>query len=96
MSLNAAVIGLGSFGSRHIRTIQKLGLGKVSAIVTRKKSNRLVPDAAIYRTALEQTGIAADETLFIDDNRPNTDAAERVGIHAWHLAAPTTIHDLFE
>ncbi len=53
MSLNAAVIGLGSFGSRHIRTIQKLGLGKVSAIVTRKKSNRLVPDAAIYRTAEE-------------------------------------------
>ena len=54
------------------------------------------PDPAIYRTALEQAGIAADETLFIDDNRPNTDAAERVGIHAWHLAAPTTIHDLFE
>ena len=54
------------------------------------------PDPAIYRTALEQAGITADETLFIDDNRPNTDAAERVGIHAWHLVAPTTIHDLFE
>ena len=61
MSLNAAVIGLGSFGSRHIRTIQKLGLGKVSAIVTRKKIEELCNvtryKATLYIKKLIKNGV---------------------------------------
>ena len=34
-----------------------------------------------FRTLLEQTGIVADETLFIDDYEKNVKNAEAVGIH---------------
>ena len=34
-----------------------------------------------FRTVLEQTGIVADETLFIDDYEKNVKNAEKVGIH---------------
>lgn len=51
MGLRIAVVGLGSFGAKHIKTIERLGLGKVTAVVSRKKSNRIVPDAAVYETA---------------------------------------------
>lgn len=54
------------------------------------------PDEAIYRAVLEQTGIDPVHTLFIDDNRPNTEGAERVGIQTVHLASPLTVLDLFE
>ncbi len=38
------------------------------------------PDPAIYRLALERFGLAADETLFIDDRPDNIAGAEGVGI----------------
>lgn len=54
------------------------------------------PDPAIYRAVLSDAGLTAAETLFIDDNQPNTDAAARVGIQVYHLRSPKTIFDLFE
>ena len=40
------------------------------------------PDRRIYEIALQQFGIAAGETLFIDDLQPNIDAARALGFHA--------------
>lgn len=54
------------------------------------------PDEAIYRAVLEQAGLGPGQTLFIDDNRPNTEGAERVGIRTVHLASPLAVLDLFE
>lgn len=54
------------------------------------------PDPQIYITALQEAGIKADDTLFIDDNKPNTDAAAKLGIHTFHLTPPHTVLDLFE
>ena len=54
------------------------------------------PEPEIYLTALRKAGIQARETLFIDDNKPNTDAAAKLGIQAFHLAAPSTVFDIFE
>ncbi len=46
---------------------------------------RLVkPDPAIFRLALARFGVAADETLFVDDNAANVAAARALGIRA-HL-----------
>lgn len=39
------------------------------------------PDARIFLKALEIEQMKADECLFIDDSKKNTDAAEKVGIH---------------
>jgi putative hydrolase of the HAD superfamily len=40
------------------------------------------PDAKIYRTALDQLGVAADDTVFIDDNADFCAAAAALGISA--------------
>jgi putative hydrolase of the HAD superfamily len=38
------------------------------------------PDPAIYRHTLAQLGVQPEETLFIDDKRPNVEAARALGI----------------
>ena len=39
------------------------------------------PDPAFFRYALNDAGIKAEETLFIDDSQTNLDSASSVGIH---------------
>ncbi|HWG22430.1 MAG TPA: HAD family phosphatase [Terracidiphilus sp.] len=51
------------------------------------------PDPAIYRHTLEQLGTPPAETLFIDDKRPNIDAARALGMPAIEF---TTIDRLRE
>lgn len=40
------------------------------------------PDPDAFAQALERMGTTAEQVLFIDDNAPNTDAAEALGIRA--------------
>lgn len=42
------------------------------------------PHRRIYEIALEQFGIEASETLFIDDLLPNIETARQIGLHAVH------------
>ncbi|MGM0531927.1 MAG: HAD family hydrolase [Bacteroidota bacterium] len=53
------------------------------------------PDPAIYHYVLNDGGIIPEETLFIDDSRPNIDTAESLGMETFHLADGITINDLF-
>lgn len=41
------------------------------------------PSEQIFSTVLQQTGIKAEETLFIDDSRANIEAARSLGIHGF-------------
>jgi len=43
------------------------------------------PNADIYHFVLQENGLMAEETLFIDDTKENTDAAEQLGIRCWNL-----------
>ncbi len=43
------------------------------------------PDPRAYGAALEGLGLRADETVFIDDLRPNVNAARRLGMHVIHF-----------
>ncbi|MDG2194223.1 MAG: HAD family phosphatase [Polaribacter sp.] len=43
------------------------------------------PDANIYKFVLEENNLKASETLFVDDLKENTDAAQKLGIQAWNL-----------
>lgn len=54
------------------------------------------PDPEIYHAVLQDARLNASETLFIDDNQPNTDAATQLGIQGYHLRRTETIFDLFE
>ncbi|CAG5067921.1 Alpha-D-glucose 1-phosphate phosphatase YihX [Dyadobacter sp. CECT 9623] len=49
------------------------------------------PDPLIYQKVLAQAGIKADETLFLDDNYDNIQAAAKLGIEVIHVQKPTTI-----
>ena len=53
MALRIAIAGLGSFGIRHVRTIKKLGLGEITAAISRRSSHRALPGVNFYRTAEE-------------------------------------------
>ncbi len=44
------------------------------------------PDPEIYRLILERLGLPAERTVFVDDGKPNTEAAEQLGMR-------TVLHD---
>lgn len=43
------------------------------------------PNTNIYEFVLYEDGLIAEECLFIDDIKENTDAANKLGIHVWNL-----------
>ena len=43
------------------------------------------PNADIFEFVLHENNLNAQETLFIDDSKINTDAAEKLGIRCWNL-----------
>ena len=44
----------------------------------------LKPDPAIYPLLLDRYGLKAEDCVFIDDSKPNVEAARDVGMHAIH------------
>jgi putative hydrolase of the HAD superfamily len=53
------------------------------------------PDPRIFHRALAQLGVAASETLFVDDRERNVNGARALGIHAIHYKdRDQTIADL--
>lgn len=47
------------------------------------------PNREIYEFVLNENGLNAEETFFIDDTKENTEAAERLGISCWNLQVGT-------
>jgi len=43
------------------------------------------PDLEIYEFVLNENNLIANETLFVDDLKENTDSASTLGIHVWNL-----------
>ena len=43
------------------------------------------PNAEIFEFVLRDNGLKSAETIFIDDSKINTDAAEKLGIRCWNL-----------
>jgi glucose-1-phosphatase len=52
------------------------------------------PDKEIYTYVLKDKGLLAEDTLFIDDNVENIEAASELGIKTVHLRSPFTIIDI--
>lgn len=51
------------------------------------------PDTAIFKMLLEDNGLKAEQTLFIDDLLSNVEAAQSLGIQTIHLDKGMTIED---
>jgi len=43
------------------------------------------PDPKIYQFVLEENNLIAENTLFVDDKKENTDSAAALGIKVWNL-----------
>lgn len=56
--------------------------GRFRDIVVSGDEKLIKPDPAIYRLALSRFGLEAPQSVFIDDNLANVEAAARLGIHA--------------
>ena len=55
------------------------------------------PQPEIYTQVLVENNLIASETLFVDDKKENTDAAERLGIQVWNLqVGQEDMVDLFD
>lgn len=55
------------------------------------------PDPEIYSHILNQHGLIAKHTLFVDDKKENTDAASALGINVWNLqVGQEDVVDLFD
>jgi putative hydrolase of the HAD superfamily len=59
--------------------------------------HEMKPHPAIYRAAVEISGFAAGQTLFIDDKQENCDAAVSQGMNAIRFDSPTQLtHELLQ
>ena len=47
------------------------------------------PDKEIYEFVLKENNLKAEESLFIDDTKENTDSAKQLGIHTWNIDETT-------
>ncbi|MES2411265.1 MAG: HAD family phosphatase [Bacteroidota bacterium] len=55
------------------------------------------PDAEIFNAIMRKHDLSPKRTLFIDDKKVNTDAAEALGLHVWNLkVGEQDIVDLFD
>ncbi|MBX7126530.1 MAG: HAD family phosphatase [Cyclobacteriaceae bacterium] len=53
------------------------------------------PDVVIYEAVLSDSGLHAEESLFLDDNLHNIEGAREAGLNAIHITHPDMIFDLF-
>ena len=55
------------------------------------------PNANIFEFVLKENNLTANDCLFIDDTKDNTDMAERLGFHIWNIDETSEdIIDLFK
>lgn len=72
-------------------------LQKMDGMVISYETHLLKPDPEAYYNALNRYGLKAAETLFVDDNAHNVDAAIACGLEGYHFTTPdafrTYLHD---
>jgi putative hydrolase of the HAD superfamily len=54
------------------------------------------PNKEIFDFVINENGLIASETLFIDDTLQHVEGARRAGLRAYHLQGPLTILDIFK
>jgi glucose-1-phosphatase len=55
------------------------------------------PDAEIYNYLIKKYDLSEKRTLFVDDKKENTDAAQLLGLHVWNLqVGQEDVVDLFD
>lgn len=66
---------------------------KFDGIIVSGFEKIMKPDPKIYGLLTERYGINPSESVYIDDNRPNVDAAAELGFHAIHFTSAEQLRD---
>lgn len=64
---------------------------ELEGIVVSGKEKIVKPNVKIYNLLLKKYGLSANESLFIDDNKENIIAANKIGFHTIHLKTGTIL-----
>lgn len=67
--------------------------GEFDGIVVSGEEHLLKPDAAIYRCLIDRYGLQPEESIFIDDNAANVEAARGVGMKALRFESARQLAD---
>ena len=65
-------------------------------IVVSSDEGLIKPDPRIFELACQRGGLRPDEFLFIDDSRPNTEAARALGFHIHLFEDPAALRPAME
>ncbi|SEI59837.1 putative hydrolase of the HAD superfamily [Dyadobacter koreensis] len=93
---------LSNTSSIHIKQVNKIlhaasGVEKLDDLFEKVylsyEMGLMKPDPAIYLQVLKESGLVAEETLFLDDNADNIAAAAKLGIDTILVQKPVTILD---
>lgn len=81
------IIGLiSNFSAELAPLLTRLGIRELfDAVVISAEVGITKPDPIIYRHMLEQLHVAPEEAVFVDDWRPNVEAARRLGMTGIHF-----------
>ncbi len=100
LSKNYRLFLLSNTSSIHITEVNKIlkastGIEKLDdlfeTVFLSYEMGLMKPDPRIYQQVLEQAGLNAEETLFLDDNPDNITAASKLGIDTILVQKPSTI-----
>ncbi|SKB49451.1 HAD family hydrolase [Dyadobacter psychrophilus] len=100
LAKNYRLFLLSNTSSIHITQVNKIleastGIEKLEdlfeTVFLSYEMGLMKPDPRIYQKVLEQAGLKAEETLFLDDNLANIEAASKLGIDTIHVQKPVTI-----
>jgi putative hydrolase of the HAD superfamily len=100
LAKNYRLFLLSNTSSIHITQVNKIleastGIKKLDdlfeTVFLSYEMGLMKPDPKIYQQVLEQAGLEAEETLFLDDNRDNIESASKLGIDTIHVQKPVTI-----
>jgi 2-haloacid dehalogenase len=69
-------------------------LAKFDGVLVSGEVGLLKPDFAIYAAAVERFGLDPSTTWFVDDNKPNVDAAIACGWNGIHFTGPESLAPL--
>ena len=59
--------------------------GLMDGGVVSYKVHQVKPNPDIYQTLLSRYGLKPEDTVFTDDTPVNVEAAQKLGLHAWHF-----------
>jgi glucose-1-phosphatase len=100
LSQNYRLFLLSNTSSIHITQVNKIleastGIASLNdlfeTVFLSYEMGMMKPDTRIYEKVLEEAGLKAEETLFLDDNYDNIQGASKVGIDTIHVQKPITI-----